>query len=69
MADRDPMVVKAMSWALRELGKREPAIVRSLLSRQETTLAPLVRREVSNKLRTGLKSGRSRGSVTKPQSR
>ena len=69
MADRDPMVVKAMSWALRELGKREPAIVRNFLSRQETTLAPLVRREVSNKLRTGLKSGRSRGSVTKPQSR
>jgi 3-methyladenine DNA glycosylase AlkD len=68
MADRDPMVVKAMSWALRELAKREPAIVRNFLSRHGTTLAPLVRKELSNKLRTGLKSGRSRGGVTKPQS-
>ena len=64
MADRDPMVVKAMSWALRELAKREPASVRNFLSREETTLAPLVRREVSNKLRTGLKSARSRARST-----
>ncbi len=54
------MVVKAMSWALRELAKREPLTVRNFLSREESALAALVRREVSNKLRTGLKSGRER---------
>lgn len=60
IGDRDPMVVKAMSWALRELAKREPLTVRNFLSREESALAALVRREVSNKLRTGLKSGRER---------
>jgi 3-methyladenine DNA glycosylase AlkD len=58
VADRDDMVVKAMSWALRELGQREPAEVRAFLREQGDRLAPRVRREVGNKLKTGLKNPR-----------
>jgi 3-methyladenine DNA glycosylase AlkD len=54
--DRDDMVVKAMSWALRELGKRRPALVRDFVHRHQERLAPRVRREVMNKLDTGVKS-------------
>jgi 3-methyladenine DNA glycosylase AlkD len=53
--DRDDMVVKAVSWALRELAKRDPAAVRSFVTRHEARLAPRVLREVRNKLTTGLK--------------
>ena len=56
--DRDPMVVKALSWSLRELAKRDPAAVRRFLSDQGGALHALVRREVGNKLRTGLKNPR-----------
>ncbi len=55
MADRDDMVVKALSWALRELAKREPALVTRLLEQERDSLAPRVRREVANKLQTGVK--------------
>jgi hypothetical protein len=59
--DRDPMVTKAMSWALRELAKRDPDAVRSFLAARSGALAALVRREVRNKLETGLKNpGRRR---------
>jgi 3-methyladenine DNA glycosylase AlkD len=54
--DRDDMVVKAMSWALRELAKRDPRAVRAFLSNHEHRLAARVRREVINKLTTGRKS-------------
>ena len=54
--DRDPMVAKALSWALRELAKREPRAVREYLSSRRDVLSALVLREVSNKLRTGLKN-------------
>ncbi len=54
--DRDDMVVKALSWALRELSKRNPLAVESFLKRYDRILAPRVRREVTNKLRTGLKN-------------
>jgi 3-methyladenine DNA glycosylase AlkD len=57
--DRDPMVVKALSWALRELAKREPAAVRAYLE-GAGTLAAQVRREVRNKLETGRKNPRRR---------
>jgi DNA alkylation repair enzyme len=57
-ADRDPMVVKAVSWALRELAKRDPASVRKFLAERRGALAALVRREVRNKLDTGLKNPR-----------
>jgi 3-methyladenine DNA glycosylase AlkD len=57
-ADRDDMVVKALSWALRELSKRDPSSVREFLREHEGELAPRVVREVNNKLKTGLKNPR-----------
>ena len=57
VADHDDMVVKAMSWALRELGRREPAIVRRFLEEHADTLHPRVVREVRRKLDTGRKNG------------
>jgi 3-methyladenine DNA glycosylase AlkD len=58
--DRDDMVVKAMSWALRELAKRDPRAVRAFLSEHGERLTARVRREVTSKLITGRKSPRSR---------
>lgn len=55
-ADRDDMVVKALSWALRALAVRDPEEVRAYLEREGDALAPRVRREVRSKLETGLKS-------------
>jgi 3-methyladenine DNA glycosylase AlkD len=60
VADRDDMVIKAMSWALRELARRDPAAVREFVQAHSAALAPRVRREVDNKLRTGLKNPRNR---------
>jgi 3-methyladenine DNA glycosylase AlkD len=57
-ADRDDMVVKALSWALRSLVRHEPTLVRTFLTRHGDVLAARVRREVKAKLETGLKSGR-----------
>jgi 3-methyladenine DNA glycosylase AlkD len=54
--DRDDMVVKAMSWALRELAKRNPQIVEDFISKNEDRLAATVKREVRNKLKTGVKT-------------
>ncbi len=52
-ADRDDMVVKALSWALRELIVWDPDAVRSFVAIHD--LAPRVRREVTTKLETGRK--------------
>ena len=60
VADRDDMVVKAMSWALRELSKRDPKTVSRFLDEHEGVLAARVVREVRNKLSTGLKNPRLR---------
>ena len=57
--DRDDMVVKAMSWALRELAKRDPGGVTVYISENDTVLPKRVLREVRNKLETGLKNPRS----------
>lgn len=54
--DHDDMVVKALSWALRELAKREPARVVAFMKRHDADLAARVKREVRNKLETGLKN-------------
>ena len=59
--DRDDMVVKALSWALRELVKRDPTAVRAFVAKHAERLAPRVRREVANKLDTGLKNPARRG--------
>ncbi len=58
--DRDDMVVKALSWALRELLERDAASVRAFVAENEVRLAARVRREVRNKLESGLKSGGAR---------
>lgn len=54
--DRDEMVVKAMSWALRELAKRHSRPVKEFLKAEEARIASRVKREVLNKLTTGRKN-------------
>jgi 3-methyladenine DNA glycosylase AlkD len=61
--DRDDIVDKALSWALREAAKRDPEAVQRFLAKYESALAPRVLREVRNKLRTGLKNPRKGGGV------
>jgi len=56
VGDKDDMVVKAMSWALRELSKREPSYVREFMIDNENMLPGRVKREVYNKLETGRKN-------------
>ena len=56
--DHEDMVVKAMSWALRELIVHDPDAVREFLKEHEDVLAARVKREVRNKLTTGLKNPR-----------
>lgn len=56
--DRDDMVIKALSWALRELSKRDPNSVSRFLLEHKEALASRVVREVTNKLNTGLKNPR-----------
>lgn len=58
--DREETVVKALSWALRELGKRDEAAVKEFLLQHAARRAARVKREVSNKLSTGLKNPRSK---------
>jgi 3-methyladenine DNA glycosylase AlkD len=53
--DRDDMVVKALSWALRELAKQDPKPVIDFLKRHGPRVAARVAREVGNKITTGLK--------------
>jgi 3-methyladenine DNA glycosylase AlkD len=59
-ADKEDMVVKALSWALREIAKKHPDEVRVFLVQHRHTLAARVVREVDNKLKTGLKTPRRR---------
>ncbi len=47
-----------MSWALRELSKRDPQAVHEFLAEQQSVLAARAVREVRNKLSTGLKNPR-----------
>ncbi|UCE60618.1 MAG: DNA alkylation repair protein [Phycisphaerales bacterium] len=54
--DPDDMVVKALSWALRELVQHDPKSVRQFLAEHQEVLAARVVREVKNKLSTGLKN-------------
>jgi 3-methyladenine DNA glycosylase AlkD len=60
VGDRDDMVVKAMSWALRELSKHDAKAVKEFLADYANEIAPRVAREVRNKLSTGLKNPRRR---------
>ena len=56
--DHDDTVVKAMSWALRELVVHDQKAVQEFLSEQDDVLAARVKREVNNKLTSGLKNPR-----------
>ena len=56
--DSEDMVVKAMSWALRELVPHDPVALRAFLREHDQALAARIKREVENKLRTGLKTPR-----------
>jgi 3-methyladenine DNA glycosylase AlkD len=58
VADRDDMVVKALSWALRELVVWDPAAVRGFLDDHGDAVAARVRREVTTRLETGRKDRR-----------
>ena len=63
VADRDDMVEKALSWALRELVKRDANAAREFLGEHESLVGARVLREVRNKLTTGLKNPRARGNA------
>ena len=54
--DQDDMVAKALSWALRELVVHDAGAVMEFLDEHDKVLAALVKREVKNKLNTGLKN-------------
>ena len=56
--DREDMVVKALSWALRVLSQRDRPTVERFLDEMAGVLAPRVKREVGHKLATGLKTPR-----------
>lgn len=55
--DRDDMIVKALSWALRELSKSDKSAVEKFMETYDSQLAGRVRREVYSKLQTGRKNG------------
>jgi 3-methyladenine DNA glycosylase AlkD len=56
-SDKDDMVAKALSWALRELSKIEKEPVIDFLNEFNDVLPGRVKREVSRKLETGRKYG------------
>lgn len=57
--ERDPMITKAVSWALRQMTKDQASDVAAYLESRGERIAALPRREVRNKLMTGRKSGRA----------
>jgi 3-methyladenine DNA glycosylase AlkD len=56
--DSEDMVVKALSWALRELSRKHPEQARKFIAKHRKVLSARVIREVQNKLVTGLKTPR-----------
>lgn len=54
--DHDDTMVKGLSWALRELIRADRKAVEKFLEQYDDRLAARVRREVRNKLNTGLKN-------------
>lgn len=57
IADREKLIVKALSWALRELSKSDKQAVVSFMAKYDTKIAPLAKREIYTKLETGRKYG------------
>jgi 3-methyladenine DNA glycosylase AlkD len=58
-ADREDMIEKAVSWALRYLSQKDRGAVVGFMEEHGGQFCARVRREVRNKLATGLKSGRA----------
>ena len=59
VADRDHLVSRALSWALRELIVHDRAAVEAFLAAHAAALPAHVRREVASKLNTGRKTPRA----------
>ena len=57
-SDKDDMVAKGLSWALRDLSKRDPEAVEKFVEKHKDELPALVKREVRNKLTLGVKNPR-----------
>lgn len=55
--DRESMIVKALSWALRELSKSNKQAVEIFMEKYHSQMAGLARREIYTKLETGRKNG------------
>jgi 3-methyladenine DNA glycosylase AlkD len=55
-SDQEDMVAKGLSWALRELVVHDAEAVEEFLTEHEAELSARVKREVRNKLTTGLKN-------------
>jgi 3-methyladenine DNA glycosylase AlkD len=66
VADHAVMITKALSWALRELVIHDPGAVQNFLDQNEHILAAIVKREVKNKLNTGLKTPKRKGKYSIP---
>jgi 3-methyladenine DNA glycosylase AlkD len=60
LRDRDDMVTRALSWALRELVVQDRAAVEAFLATHDDFLASHVKREVRSKLTTGRKHAPTR---------
>lgn len=58
--DQHPAITKAISWALRVMIKKHPNEVAAYLEDNRGSLATHVVHEVSNKLKTGRKSGKGK---------
>jgi hypothetical protein len=57
--DRDQVIVKALSWALRALVEQDSDAVQRFITQNEVRLPASVRREVRHKLATGRKNPKS----------
>jgi len=55
--NREPLIVKALSWALRELSKSDKPAVEKFMEKYDSQMAGLAKREIYTKLETGRKNG------------
>lgn len=62
--ERDPLIAKAVSWALRELSKTHRELVAQYVEQNCERLPAIAVREVRNKLRTGLKNPKRRAGAS-----
>jgi len=58
--DRDDMIEKAVSWALRYLSQKDRGTVTAFMAEHGERFRPRVKREVRDKLTTGLKTPKTR---------